>query len=161
SAAAPNGSGYVTQSRTIGQASYTTSSGMRIARSSHAVSAERERVELLRALDTRAGMLLASSFEYPGRYKRYDYGFSDPLLVLEAGGLSRELQLRAAGRRGQLLLPACYEALSKCEALVDVAAHASSISARVRESDESFSEEERTRAPNVLHAVRALAALFA
>ena len=30
------------------------------------------------ALDERRGVLLASSYEYPGRYTRWDMGFVDP-----------------------------------------------------------------------------------
>jgi anthranilate synthase len=124
------------------------------------VSAETERVQLLHALDTRRGLLLASSFEYPGRYKRYDYGFVDPMLALEAGGLSRTLSLSALNRRGELLLTACHAALQSCDALQDVRLRERVIHARVREPAQGFSEEERTRAPNVLCAVRALANLF-
>ena len=34
------------------------------------------------ALDGHRGALLASSYEYPGRYTRWDMGFVDPPLVL-------------------------------------------------------------------------------
>jgi anthranilate synthase len=139
---------------------YRTAGGIQITRSARDVDADTERSSLLRALDTRRGMLLASSFEYPGRYKRFDYGFVDPALVLEAGGLSRQLRLTALNGRGRLLLPLCHTALSGCDALYDVQIADATIEARVREPDAVFAEEDRTRAPNVLSAVRALAALF-
>jgi anthranilate synthase len=140
--------------------SYQTAGGIRMTRRTRDVCADVARAQLLRALDTRRGMLLASSFEYPGRYKRYDYGFVDPPLALEAGGLSRTLQLTALNRRGQLLLPGCHAALLACDALLDVTLAADSVQARVREPEQAFAEEDRTRAPNVLSAVRALVALF-
>ena len=38
------------------------------------------------ALDTRRGVLFSSSFEFPGRYTRWDMGFVDPPLVFTARG---------------------------------------------------------------------------
>ena len=38
------------------------------------------------ALDNRRGVLFSSSFEFPGRYTRWDMGFVDPPLVLTARG---------------------------------------------------------------------------
>ena len=139
---------------------YRTAGGIQITRSTRDVKGDHERASLLRALDSRRGMLLASSFEYPGRYKRYDYGFVDPMLMIEAGGLSRELRVTALNRRGQLLLGVCHAALLSCDALQDISLRADVIHARVREHGHAFAEEDRTRAPNVLSAVRALAAIF-
>lgn len=149
-----------TESRTLHNQTYQTAGGLQITRSARRVEAEPERAALLRALDSRRGLLLSSSFEYPGRYKRYDYGFVDPMLAIEAGGLSRGLRMIALNRRGQLLLPACKAALEGCDALHEISASDTTIEAQVREATESFSEEERTRAPNVLSALRALTKLF-
>ena len=41
---------------------------------------------LARALDQRRGVLFSSSFEFPGRYTRWDMGFVDPPLVFTARG---------------------------------------------------------------------------
>ncbi|HTU60809.1 MAG TPA: hypothetical protein VMF89_20295, partial [Polyangiales bacterium] len=105
------------ESRTESPKRYLTAGGIRITRSTRQVDGTQERAALLQALDTRRGLLLASSFEYPGRYKRYDYGFVDPLLAIEAGGLSRSLRVTALNRRGQLLLPVCHAALKDSAAL--------------------------------------------
>ena len=149
-----------TESRTVTPKSYLTAGGIQVTRSTRQVDAAHERAELLRALDTRRGLLLASSFEYPGRYKRYDYGFVDPLLAIEAGGLSRSLRVSALNRRGQLLLPACHAALKACGDLQAVRVEDGAVRAHVREPTEPFSEEDRTRAPNVLSALRSLTSLF-
>src|SRR5262249_57857743 len=58
---------------------------------------------VIHALDQRRGVLLASSYEYPGRYTRWDMGFVDPPLVLSARG--RQFRVGALNARGQLLLP--------------------------------------------------------
>ncbi|HET8934675.1 MAG TPA: anthranilate synthase component I, partial [Polyangiales bacterium] len=54
----------------------------------------------------------------------------------------------------------CHAALASCDALQDVTLRENVIEARVREHGHAFAEEDRTRAPNVLSAVRALAAVF-
>jgi len=149
-----------TASRTISPKRYLTAGGIRITCNTRQVDGAHERAALLQALDTRRGLLLASSFEYPGRYKRYDYGFVDPMLAIEAGGLSRSLRVSALNRRGQLLLLACHGALKACNALQDVTVDGDTIHARVREPQDVFTEEDRTRAPNVLSALRSLTNLF-
>ena len=58
---------------------------------------------LVDSLDSRRGVLLSSDFEYPGRYTRWDMGFCDPPLVLEAR--AREFRLEALNERGAVLLP--------------------------------------------------------
>ena len=57
---------------------------------------------LLEALDQHRGVLLASSYEYPGRYTRWDIGFIDPPLVLTSRG--REFRVTALNPRGAVLL---------------------------------------------------------
>jgi len=46
------------------------------------------REQLLDALNHREGAYFCSSFEFPGRYNRWDIGFSDPALVIETKGKS-------------------------------------------------------------------------
>ena len=55
-------------------------------------------------LDDRRGVLFSSSFEFPGRYTRWDMGFVDPPLVLTSRG--RAFTVEALNERGAVLLPA-------------------------------------------------------
>ena len=65
------------------QDGYTTRGGIRVHRSVDRI-AVRDAVEpLLDGLDSRRGALLTSSYEYPGRYTRWDMGFVDPPLEIE------------------------------------------------------------------------------
>jgi anthranilate synthase len=138
---------------------YTTQGGISIARSSVTVDATAALAQLVRTLDQRRGLLLASSYEYPGRYKRYDLGFADPPLSFEGRG--RGFDLLAHNARGELLLPACLAALQACPRLQIGFHDRTRISGRVPAGDERFSEEERTRAPSLFSALRALRELFA
>jgi anthranilate synthase len=104
-------------------------------------------------------VLLASSYEYPGRYTRWDMGFCDPPLVLEARG--RRCEARALNARGARLLPALERALRAEPALASLRAGAERLEARVREPEGRFAEEERSRQPSVFSLLRAVVGLFA
>ena len=90
--------------------SYTTRGGIRIQRETWIGPYEREHDTLARTLDDRRGVLLSSSFEFPGRYTRLDMGFVDPPLVLTARG--RDFTVEALNARGRVLIPAIAEALA-------------------------------------------------
>src|SRR5260370_38677150 len=83
--------------------SYTTNGGIRIEREiQHRAYAPAD-TTLAEALDDRRGVLLSSSFEFPGRYTRLDMGFVDPPLVFTARG--RAFTVEALNDRGRVLIP--------------------------------------------------------
>lgn len=53
--------------------------------------------DMVEALDSRRGVLLTSSYEFPGRYARWTLGFSDP--PLELSGTGRDFRVRALNDR--------------------------------------------------------------
>jgi len=81
---------------------YTTQGGVRIARRETALDLETALDPVLAGIDRRRGVVLASSYEYPGRYKRWSMGFVNPPLMIEAVG--REARVTALNARGALLL---------------------------------------------------------
>jgi anthranilate synthase len=113
---------------------------------------------VIHTLDQRRGVLLASSYEYPGRYTRWDMGFVDPPLVLSARG--REFRIQALNGRGQVLLPPIAEALRSLEAVERLAAGDNSMDGVVRDPSGRFVEEERSRQPSLFSVLRELVALF-
>ena len=66
--------------------SYFTNGGIRITREIRNREYQPADTALAEALDQRRGVLFSSSFEYPGRYTRWDMGFVDPPLVFTARG---------------------------------------------------------------------------
>jgi anthranilate synthase len=138
--------------------SYTTAGGLLVSREVTPLTAADALDQLARTLDQRRGLWLASSYEYPGRYKRFDIGFCDPPLMLEARG--RAFRLLALNARGELLLRACRAPLSACAAIRELACHSDAISGVVPATSAAFSEEARTRAPSVFSVLRALVAYF-
>ena len=137
---------------------YLTAGGIRVTRSARPDTRDDAIPALAAALDERLGVLLTSSFEYPGRYTRWDIGFCDP--VLSFTGRRREFEIRACNQRGEVLLPAVAAALAGCDALADLDAGRPALTGRVRDSTEWFPEELRSRQPTLFSVLRALIALF-
>ncbi|MGY4800243.1 anthranilate synthase component I [Teichococcus aerofrigidensis] len=114
--------------------------------------------ELAGRLDRQRGVLLSSSFEFPGRYTRWDLGFADPPLMIAARG--REMVLRGLNERGRRLLGVIAPALRGLPALAAMRREADSLHLSLREPEAEFAEEERSRQPSVFSVLRALRDLF-
>ncbi|HWC37264.1 MAG TPA: anthranilate synthase component I [Acidimicrobiales bacterium] len=139
--------------------SYTTDKGIRVVRTVEEVPVEGAIDEIVDALDSRRGALFASSFEYPGRYTRWDVGFVDPLLELACRG--RQVAITALNRRGRQLLPVLAEVLDGLPELVSTELRGERLNGVVPEPQHRFTEEERSHQPSVFSVIRALTGLFA
>ena len=157
---------------------YTCGSGVGITRTASALDYPQAVSRLAESLDSAPGVLLASSYEYPGRYRRWDIGFVNPPLLFEARG--RQLAVRALNRRGNILLVEVEVALARCSDVTScklilgdkpdaVAGHsAASISTNsfdslavvVAEGKDEFTEEQRSRRATVFSALRAIISHF-
>jgi anthranilate synthase len=133
--------------------------------------------DLVDQLDEHRGVLLASSYEFPGRYARWSLGFVDP--PLEISGRASECTIRALNDRGRVLIPAILSAMEKLkvdgvlekidintgddngngDALQKVPTQ---IDVTVVPPSEvgTFDEEDRSRQPSLFSVVRALTDLF-
>ena len=114
---------------------------------------------LARTLDRRRGVLLSSSFEYPGRYTRWDTGFADPPLMLEARG--RGFSLVGLNPRGKVLVPVAADHLRGLDAIAALEVREDRIDGILREPTGRFPEEARSRQPSVFSILRAITELFA
>ena len=137
---------------------YTSAGGIAITRTDRIESREDAIAVLAGALDERLGVLLTSSFEYPGRYNRWDIGFCDPALSFT--GRQRGFEVRACNERGAVLIPAVASALERCDAVAEVTGDSHAVIGTVRTSDEWFPEELRSKQPTQFSVVRALIDLF-
>lgn len=66
---------------------------------------------LVDQLDSHRGALLASSYEFPGRYARWSLGFVDP--PIEISGKKDKCTIKALNQRGKVILPAIEAAMQK------------------------------------------------
>jgi anthranilate synthase len=138
--------------------SYETLGGIRVRRTVEPIPVAGSIDPVIDALDTRRGVLLASSYEYPGRYTRWDMGFVDPPLVLV--GRARHFRVEALNPRGRVLLPAIAEALRPLAAIERLASLDDAVEGVVRAPSHRFVEEERSRQPSIFSVLRAIVALF-
>ncbi|MGV2976337.1 anthranilate synthase component I [Roseibium alexandrii] len=139
--------------------SFVTESGITILRSSRPSDYETGTSEWIDRLDSERGAVLASSYEYPGRYTRWDMALVNPPLVMEAA--DRTVEIRALNDRGKILMPAISKALKTHEDVEHFAETDERIDLTVKKPDRDFQEEERSRQPSTFSIVRALKDLFA
>ena len=137
---------------------YETAGGIRVHRTVDEIPVANAIEPVVEALDAHRGVLLASSYEYPGRYTRWDMGFVDPPLALTAR--HRDFRLEALNARGRVLLAPIAAALRSLDAVERVSATEDSLGGAVRAPAGRFVEEERSRQPSVFSLLRALGALF-
>ena len=145
--------------QTQNQIQYQCASGIRVRRSAMALDYATATDRLASALDQHQGVLLASSFEYPGRYTRWDIGFINPPLQLTGKG--RHLLIKALNIRGEILLPEIYCALQNSEFIDELNASQDEIELQVVSESAQFTEEHRSRSPSLFSVLREIVAVFA
>ena len=138
--------------------SYTTRGGIAVRREIREGDYRPADNALVCALDHRRGVLFSSSFEFPGRYTRWDMGFVDPPLAVTARG--RGFAVDALNPRGRVLLPAIAQALSAMPAARLTEIGDDHLGGEIAESAERFPEEQRSRQPSIFSVLRALIELF-
>src|SRR5262252_4966021 len=138
--------------------SYTTKGGIHITREIRSRDYRPADAAFAGALDERRGVLFSSSFEFPGRYTRWDMGFVDPPLVFTARG--RRFEIEALNERGLILLEPIAQSLAGLAAARIVRTCRERISGEIEETDQRFPEESRSRQPSVFSVLRALVDLF-
>ncbi len=138
--------------------SYVTNGGIRITRAIRNREYQPADTALAEALDHRRGVLFSSSFEFPGRYTRWDMGFVDPPLVFTARG--RRFSIEALNERGRILVQPVAESLARLTATRIQHVGSDQISGEIEETDQRFPEENRSRQPSIFSVLRALVDLF-
>ncbi|ODS24856.1 anthranilate synthase component I [Candidatus Endobugula sertula] len=138
--------------------SYTTSSGIRIERKATPKCYETAVSELALQLDTKLGCLLSSSYEYPNRYKRWDMGFIDPILMITTR--LNDVRIQALNKRGEILLPSICNAFEGIDYISDLNSSGEQVSFSIIRTTKRFTEEERSHQPSVFSALRILKSIF-
>jgi anthranilate synthase len=110
-------------------------------------------------IDRAKGCILASDYEYPGRYSRWDIGFIEPPVEMISQG--REFRLCALNERGRVVLGMLAPAVAGNEHVADYEVSADTIRGQVIPMSEDFTEEERSKQPSVFSILRGLCDLLA
>lgn len=137
---------------------YQTDGGLTITRREIPAEYHGDTDRLAEQLDAHRGALFSSNYEYPGRYTRWEFGFSEPPVMVEARG--RQMRIGALNPRGHILLKMMARAVEDIAEVTDVRFSDAAIDLRVKEPDRVYNEEERSRAPSVFSVLRALVAHF-
>ena len=134
---------------------YQTGGGIEVERCAAIVTYDNAIEPLTGFIDQQLGVVLASCFDYPGRYTRWDIGFCNPMLVFEATG--RSFVIRALNLRGQVVLPTIIDWLRHSDENTTITANdVNTCYGQVRESTQWFPEELRSRQPTVFSVLRTL-----
>jgi len=137
---------------------YATGGGIEVRVETAPINPEAAVEDLVDRLDSARGVLLSSSYEYPGRYTRWDMGFVDPPLSVTSQG--QEIRLDALNERGQVLLSPLRHALQTVDGVSVVDVNTDFLACRVKRSDTRFEEEDRSRQPSAFLAIRAIVDVF-
>lgn len=137
---------------------YKCDSGIHVRRSANELDYSTAIDELAHSLDRKKGVLLASSFEFPGRYTRWDIGFANPPLQFISRG--RGMQILALNVRGEILLPEIYRCLIDCDSIGSLDASQQSIELTLVDCEQGFFEEKRSRRPSIFSVLRKIVACF-
>jgi anthranilate synthase len=142
------------------RSAFMTAGGVGIARTKTELPYGDATAVVLDVLDQQRGVLMGSSYEYPGRYVRYDLAFVDPPLAVEARG--RSTRVVALNARGQVILAAVRSALAPLSEVVALAETADGAGLDIQLSPPAadFVEEERSRQPSVFTLLRAIVGAF-
>ncbi|MEM9925290.1 MAG: anthranilate synthase [Cyanobacteria bacterium P01_D01_bin.50] len=138
--------------------SYTTQGGIFVSRLVTNTSMDGAIEEVLMRLDSQRGGLLTSSYEYPGRYKRWAIGFVNP--PLEVVTRDRTFTITAHNERGQVLLAYLIELLQNKPYIENINQEDNYISGSIKATQRLFSEEERSRQPSVFSIIREIISAF-
>ncbi|RCX16926.1 anthranilate synthase component I [Anaerobacterium chartisolvens] len=137
---------------------YLTEGNIKIKRKTVSSDAKASVNKILELIDSSKGALFSSSYEYPGRYSRWDIGFVNPCLELRAK--KRSFAFNALNKRGEVLLGAIYNHLKGNSDIEGINLSSAGIEGTVKRSDAVFSEEERSKQPSIFSVIRAVNRLF-
>jgi len=137
---------------------YVTEGGICIDRASVAAEYLQATEAIRQSLDEQRGVLFTSNFEYPGRYTRWDIGFVNPPLSIQACG--RQMEFRALNARGEVLLKLLRESVSACEAVAGMEETDTCLRVTLRPPRPIYFEEERSRQYTVFSVLRDVVGLF-
>ncbi|MCR8844896.1 anthranilate synthase component I [Paenibacillus sp. SC116] len=139
------------------QQSYKTKGNIQVYRTIEMVEEEQAIHSILSQIDGARGALYSSSYEYPGRYSRWDMGFVHPSLQLRSSG--PRFYIEPLNERGEVLVPAIYRALLQLDT-IEVIRTDERIEGSILKTDTPFTEEERTSQPSIFQVLRQIKNLF-
>lgn len=140
------------------QDSYVTFGNIGVTRQRKAVNPVKHKEYLIKELDIRKGAYYCSSFEYPGRYTKWDFGFINPPLEIHSN--QRNFEIVSLNRRGEIMLNFIYKGIEDSNFLKEIEKTSGMIKGEIIQSTEYFTEEERSKQPSIFSLLRKIRELF-
>ncbi|HJL98346.1 MAG TPA: anthranilate synthase component I [Acidimicrobiales bacterium] len=140
------------------QSGYTTQGEIEIRVDALPIDPDAAIEDLVDRLDSARGVLLSSSYEYPGRYTRWDMGFVDPPVAVTSHG--DIVTAEALNPRGEVLLSPIRQIMQELEHVSIVEQDAARLVCQIERPTVRFEEEERSRQPSSFTIIRAIVELF-
>lgn len=140
---------------------YTTPSGIEILQSHEEIEVPGALGPVLQEIDTCRGAVLASGYEYPGRYSRWDLAFVNPPVEIVAKG--REFTIRALNPKGNQILEFLapkIQGLPFLERFDSGTGDRAILTGTIAASTERFLEEDRSKQPTVFSLLREIIRLL-
>nr|AHB62778.1 AmbT1 [Fischerella ambigua UTEX 1903]AIJ28549.1 anthranilate synthase [Fischerella ambigua UTEX 1903]APB62264.1 anthranilate synthase subunit I [Fischerella ambigua UTEX 1903]APZ79601.1 FilI2 [Fischerella sp. TAU] len=137
---------------------YITKGGIKVSRFVTETFIDTAIEQILLRIDYQRGGLFKSSYEYPGRYKRWAIGFVNPPLELVT--CENFFKLTAHNQRGKVILSYLAEFLKKHPQLQEIDQDDQHIIGYIKPKGSFFSEEERSKQPSVFSIIREILYIF-
>jgi len=141
------------------QKQYITKGGIKVTHSQRDIPITDALKSIYNSIDQAKGCILASDYDYPGRYSRWDIGFIDP--PIEIIGRGRQFTLRALNARGKVLLPMLQPIVTKNPHVESFHISDDAITGSVIPMPADFLEEQRSKQPSIFSVLRAMCELLA
>ncbi|MWC27603.1 anthranilate synthase component I [Paenibacillus sp. MMS18-CY102] len=137
---------------------YTTQAGFQIRRAATPIEPTTASDRILAFIDQQKGALFSSSYEYPGRYSRWDIGFINPPLELRSYG--KQFEISALNSRGEIILNELHKHIEALSVIEHLTFTNYLLQGSIKTSDDLFNEEDRTKQPSIFTVLRAIKELF-
>lgn len=138
---------------------YKTEGGIEATRTLESIDLVGATDDILKNIDNRKGVLFSSSYEYPGRYSRWDIGFVNPCLELQA--FDKDFFVTALNERGKVLMNLLYAKIQSISSISRMKVSETLISGTIQESGAFFTEDNRTKQPTIFTVIKGIKELFA
>lgn len=137
---------------------YLTPGGIEIRREISPLVSSNGIEEIIQELNSEKGALFSSSYDYPGRYTRWDIGFVNPALELKGMGL--RFRIKALKDTACCLLDPIYSALQDSADIASAVCFDNVIEGQVEKPQVFFSEDQRSRQATIFSVVRIIKELL-
>lgn len=137
---------------------YISQEGVHVTRTLLPLDSKTATDTIFSQIDIRKGALFSSSYEFPGRYSRWDIGFVNPPIEIRSYGL--QFEISALNTRGELILKQIHKKIVSLPNLENILYSKNSLHGTVVTSNDLFSEEERTKQPSIFTVIRAIKEIY-